>query len=150
MKKNILLALFVLFGTSRIFAQDIPQSQVPSVVVNSFQKSFPKATDVEWELQNADQLYKVEFETGLAGYDHDAWYDKTGKLVKHKEEISRNDLPPSVTAKINTDYKGYRIDDVKKITEGNVVTYSLEIKSGKEEWKLVLDAGGNVLSKVAD
>lgn len=150
MKKNILIAFLVLFGTSRIFAQDIPQSQVPSVVVNSFQKSFPKATDVEWELQSADQLYKVEFETGLAGYDHDAWYDKTGKLVKHKEEIAKSDLPQSVTTKIDTDYKGYRMDDVKKITEGTVVTYSIEVKSRAEEWKLLLDASGNVLSKIAD
>src|SRR5690606_29211703 len=97
MKKAFLIGSVVLaaFSTTTT-AQDIPQSQVPSLVVNSFQKTFPKTFDAEWELQG--ELYEVEFETGLLGTDHHAWYDKTGKLVKHKEEISKGRLPKKLLA----------------------------------------------------
>ncbi len=149
MKKTFLIGAFALsFIASSAFGQDIPQSQVPSLIVNSFQQTFSKAFDVEWELKG--DLYKVEFETGLLGTDHDAWYDKTGKLVRHKEEISKSDLPQKILAKINSDFSGYRIDDVKKITEGSKVTYSLELKTFTEEWKVAFDENGNLLSKVAD
>jgi len=138
------LALFANIAT----AQDLPQSQVPSSVVNSFQESFPTAFDVEWELDGEN--YKVEFETGILGKDHDAWYDKTGRLIRHKEEISKDELPQKVLARINSDFSGYRIDDVKKIAEGNTTTYTLELKSATQEWKVAFDSEGNVLRKVAD
>ena len=44
-KRFIQLGLF--FATTVVFAQDIPQSQVASVVVNQFNIDFPKAK-VEW------------------------------------------------------------------------------------------------------
>lgn len=147
--RSLVLSLFaLLFFAGIAVAQDIPQSQVPSVVVNAFQKSFPKVYDVEWERDG--NYYKVEFETGLIGLDHDVWYDETGKMIRHKEEISRRDLPQAVTAAINRDFAGYRVDDVAKITEGDAVTYTLEVKKAYEEWKVAIDAGGNVLHKMAD
>jgi hypothetical protein len=54
---------------ARSFAQDVPSSQVPSVILNSFKEQFSKATDVEWEL-NGDQ-YNVEFDISSA--DHEVW-----------------------------------------------------------------------------
>ena len=57
--KTIQLAVLLLLGTGTIFAQDIPKSQVPSVIVNNFKKEFPKANDIEWEMQG--DLYNVDF-----------------------------------------------------------------------------------------
>lgn len=149
MKKIILITSFAFTCfANATFGQDVPQSQVPSLVVNNFQQSFPKAFDVEWELNGVN--YKVEFETGLVRTDHEMWYDKTGKLLRHKEEISQSDLPQKVVTKINSEFSGYSVDDMKRITEGNKATYTLELKSFTEEWKVVFDADGNVLSKIAD
>src|SRR6478609_6371041 len=90
MKKLILISSFAFTCfANTVFGQDVPQSQVPSLVVNNFQQSFPKAFDVEWELEGEN--YKVEFETGLLRDDHEALYDKAGKLLRHKEEISQSD-----------------------------------------------------------
>lgn len=149
MKKSILIGLALLFfKANAVWAQDIPKTQVPSVIINSFQQAFPKATDIEWELYG--DLYKAEFETGLFGTDHEVWYNKNGKLAKHKEEISKSDLPKKITAKISKDFSGYSIDDVKKITKGSNVVYTLELNSFTKEWKMAFDKEGNVLSKIAD
>ncbi len=149
MKTTVSIAVLAfLFLTTKSFAQDITQDQVPSLVLNSFQQSYSKAFDVDWELDG--EKYKVEFELGLPGRDHEIWYDESGKLLRHKEEISKGDLPKAVQTKLKTDYSSYRIDDVKKITEGALATYTLEVKNLTEEWKLALDSEGNVLSKIAD
>lgn len=151
MKKNILIAIaFITFlaQTQLSFGQDIPQSQVPSIVLNSFQKSFPKAFDIEWELDG--DLYKVEFETGVYAADHDAWYDKTGKLVRHKEEISKSELPKKILAKLSNEYSKYRIDEIKKITGVDGIVYNVDLRNFAEKWKLAMDAEGNVLNKVED
>lgn len=149
MKKVFLMGAFaVALFTNTACGQNVPKNQVPSVVVNNFKQAFPKAFDVEWEIYGEN--YKVEFDTGLNGTDHDAVYDKTGKLVYHKEEISKSDLPQKVSAKISSDFGAYKVEDLKKITEGNKVTYILEVESATEEWKVTFDAEGNMLGKVAD
>lgn len=149
MEKSILTGFFALLINANVsFAQDIQQSQVPSVVVNSFHKTFSNASDVEWELQG--DLYKVEFETGFLSTDHDAWYDKGGKLVEHKEEIAKRDLPSAVLAAIKKDFNSYRVDDMKRITKGQQVIYTLELKNAAEELKVAFDNRGKVLSKALD
>jgi len=149
MKRTIFFStLIVALSFITVSAQDIPKSQVPAVVMNSFQQIFPKATDMDWELKG--DVYEVEFETGLLGTDHEAWFNNNRKLIKHKEDISKRDLKKTVMTKLNKDFPGYRIDDVEKITEGQKVTYTLEAKKGFDEWKIAIDAQGKVLSKIAD
>lgn len=147
MKKIVFTALLLQL-TDRTSAQDIAQNELPSLVRNSFQKTFPKAADVEWEMEAG--LYKVAFETGLFGTDHHAWFDGAGKLVRHKEEIGKSDLPAAVRSKLEKAFSGYRVDDIDKVSTGAKVTYTMELKRFTEEWKVVFDASGNTLSKIAD
>lgn len=146
--KMILSACILALSTIGASAQDILQSEVPAVVVNSFQQKFPKAKGVDWELKAG--LYEAEFETGLFGTDHEVWIQSNGKIVRHKEELAKNDLPKAVIAKVKKDFPGYRIEDVKKITEEQKITYAFEVKSRTEEWKLVVDTQGNILGKIRD
>src|SRR5690606_38063889 len=107
-------------------AQDIPQGQIPSVILNQFNKQFPKATDIEWEM-NGD-LYNVDFETGW-NIDHEVWYNAEGKIVKHKEDISKAKLPKVVKDRIQSDFKGYFIDDLERITNNGKVAYKMEMNA---------------------
>ena len=59
-RKMILSACILALTMTGAFAQHMPQSQVPAVVVNSFQQKFPKAKGVDWELKAG--LYEAEFE----------------------------------------------------------------------------------------
>ncbi len=149
MNCKLIWSAFVLaLTTTGAIAQDIPQSQVPAVVVNSFQQKFPKAKKVEWEVKG--NVYEVEFETGLFGTDQEAWFQPNGKVLRYKTEINKKELPKSALDRVKRDFPGYRIEDSKKITAEQKVSYAFEVKNGKEEWKLVLDPQGNVLTKVRD
>ena len=41
-------------------AQEMPKSEVPSVVLNNFNTQFSKATDIEWSKKR--DFYHVDFE----------------------------------------------------------------------------------------
>lgn len=130
-------------------AQKLPPTQVPAPVQAAFTKAFPNAMDVEWKMRGTQ--YKVEFETGLFFTDHEAWYDASGKLLRHEEEISPGDLPAAVTSAIATEFPGYRIDDTERITIDGVVSYVVELKmKGYQEWKVAYDASGKQLQKLVD
>ena len=140
--KTIQLVALMVLGTGTIFAQDIPSSQVPSVIVNNFKKEFTKANDVEWERQG--DLYNVDFEIGWFT-DYEAWYNASGKLVKHTQEISKSDLPKAVINAIKTQYKEYSIDDVKKIIEDGVETYKVELEKWDEDFDVIYSKNGNLI-----
>ena len=140
MKKIIFLA-GSLFYSVMSFAQEIHKDEVPSVVLNIFKQKFPKAVDVEWELKN--QLYKVEFEIGHK--DHEAWINSTGGIVKHKQDITANELPREVAASISKSYKGHRIDDVEKIESNKKFSYKVELKTLSKEEEVVFDQSGKVV-----
>lgn len=140
--KTIQLAtlLFLTFTISN--AQNILESQVPSITVNNFKKLFPKASDVEWE-QKGD-LYNVEFEIGWFT-DYEAWFSKSGKLIKYTKEINQSDLPIAIINAIETKYKEYRIDDVKKIVENGTETYKVELKKWGEEFDVFYSKNGKFI-----
>lgn len=146
--KLIWSAFMLALTTTGAVAQDIPQSQVPAVVVNSFQQKFPKAKKIDWELKG--NVYEAEFETGLFGTDQEAWFQQNGRLLRHKTDINKSELPKSVMDRVKSDFPGYGIDDVKKITTEQKVSYAFDVKSRRDEWKLVVDSLGNVLEKVKD
>lgn len=153
MKKKLLILFAIgILVANYGFGQDIPQSQVPSLVVNEFKKSQPKATDIEWEMDG--DLYVVEFETKKSK-NHEIWYNETGKEVKRKEEISKDHLPEQVLAKIKSDFQNYEINEAEKITEGKTLTYSVEFEIEEEggeekELEVIFSADGEILSRTAN
>lgn len=148
MKKQILILSAALAISLSAQAQDIPQSQVPSVILNQFNKQFPKATDVEWEMDG--NFYNVDFEIGW-NIDHEIWYNAEGKMVKHKEDISKSELPKAVNDRIQADFSGYSIEDLERITDNGKVIYKMELNAlTQTDWDIVIDSEGKVISKIAD
>lgn len=147
--KSIILTIAAgfLLSTASLKAQDIPSSQVPSVIANKFATQFPKAKDIDWEMKG--ELYNVEFELGR-DIDHEIWYDKAGNIVKHKQDITERDLPAAIKSKLQKDFNGYRLDDLEKITEGSKSIYKMELKSSAKDWDIVMDASGNILKQKPD
>lgn len=140
-------ALSLLFATNAE-AKDIPRDQVPAPVLAAFDKAFANAMDVEWNLKGTQ--YKVEFETGILFTDHEAWYDASGTLLRHEEEIADSDLPAAVQASIAKEFAGHKIDDAERITINGVVSYSVELKGAGPEWDVAYDGKGTQLEKKAD
>lgn len=142
--KTYIIYLFALMmiATSASYAQDIPQSEVPEAVLKSFNEAFPKASDVEWEREG--EHFEVDFDVSFFK-DHEAWFNSSGNLIRHKEEISKGDLPEVVVAAISSQYAEYRIDDVDKITENGKATYIVELEKGSEDRKVTFSEEGKVI-----
>ncbi len=146
---TLFLSAVALLISTAASAQNLLSDQVPTPVKNAFDKAFTLPMDVEWSLKNTH--YKVEFETGLFFTDHEVWYDATGKVLRHEEEISASDLPAAVSAAIKSEFPSYRVDDTERITVDGVPSYVVELKiKGQPDWKVAYDANGKQLQKKQD
>jgi hypothetical protein len=146
---NALGVIAMLALGTTLHAQGTPGSAIPAPVQAAFTKEYPAAFDVEWKAKGTQ--YKVEFETGLFFVDHEIWYDGSGKVIRHEEEIATSDLPAAVATAASAEFPGYRIDDVERITADGTTSYMLEMKlKGQSEWKVAYDANGKQLQKRVD
>lgn len=144
--KSLIFAILLAGFSSATIAQDIPQSEVPSLVLNTFQMKFPKATDVEWEREG--DLFKVDFEIGSR--DHDLWLDANGNIKKHKEELAKADLPKAVSRKIKNEFKEYSIDDVHKIETDGKVFFLVDLDGRGNDREVLFAADGTVQEGMKD
>ncbi len=140
--KIFFLAIALCMSSTIITAQDIRQGEVPSLILNNFKKKFPKAKDIEWEYKKNN--YNVEFEIGLFS-EFEAWYDKSGKLIKYSEEISERKLPKIIQKNIKKNYTTYKIDDIEKVTENKQVIYHIELEKGNDEIDLKYLENGKLI-----
>lgn len=147
MKKASLLIL-ALSATLFSCAQTINPASAPAVVVNAFQQQFPKANDIEWEKKGAN--YEVEFEIGIKDKDHKLLIDPSGKILSHKQDIYKSELPAAVLNAIAQQFPDHKIDDVEKIEANGVTTYKMEVNRKPEEWKVLFSEDGKLLDKIAD
>ena len=122
------------------FAQDLPSSEVPSIVINSFNRSFPQSSKVEWELKG--EIYNAEFDVDWR--DHEVWISKTGAILKHKKEVKKAELPTAISNVITRDYSTYRIDDIDQFEINKRFYYKVELKKHDEEKKIIFDQKGKV------
>ena len=127
-------------------AQVIPQSQVPAVVLKSFQEKFGNATEVKWETKT--ELYKAEFKVNKRG--HDVWIDKTGKITKTKEDFPKKDLPAAIQQQITSEFKAYKLDDADKIEMDGKVFYQVELDGASDDRKVLFSADGKVQENTVD
>lgn len=129
-----------------VSAQDLKTSEVPSVVLSTFQTSFANATDVEWELR--DNLYKADFE--VSSVDHEIWIANDGTVKRVEKELTDKDLPVAIKNKIQAELGKFKIEDVTAITESNQVTYEVDLDSSSEERTVLFSADATILSNKID
>ncbi|WP_333819034.1 PepSY-like domain-containing protein [Ohtaekwangia sp.] len=132
--RAIIVFLCFIGLTRTALAQDIQQSQVPAAVATAFQSKFPTATKIKWKQKNAD--YKAEFKVDSRG--HDVWFDKAGKIKKHKEDFPKSQLPAPVKDKLAKDFKDFSIDDADKVDAEGKIYYQIDLKNAAGEKRKVL------------
>ncbi len=140
--KTVHVMLAMLGFSTVSCAQDIPQNEVPSVVMNAFDSKFPNAMDVEWERKG--DIFNVDFE--IDKIDHEAWMDATGKIIKLETEIKETEVPAAVKATIAKDFKDCHIDDAEKIEKDGKIYYSIELDGKTGDRTIIFDAAGKQVS----
>lgn len=126
------------------YGQDVAVKDVPSVVMNSFKKTFPNAAAVEWEMKG--DLYNAEFDVNRR--DHEVWLNSRGSIIKHKQEIKSREIPEVVMKNLKQNFKGYWIDEVDKYEVAKQFFYKVELQTLTKEVNVVLDSKGAIVNRV--
>lgn len=138
----MILASMILLLAVTMNAQDLKSNAVPKSFNEGLLKSYPTATNIEWEKSGTD--YKVEFDVGRM--DHKIWFNKDGDMVKVRKNITSAQVPTNLKEIIKRDYPNYKIDSVESVEMGEDVIYKVELeKSWNESIIINFNTNGQIL-----
>ena len=121
-------------------------AKAPKKVEKAFQKMYPGAKDIEWELKR--DIYAVDFK--IDGKDVEAYFNAEGTWLRSKEDVNASSVPAAVKKAVKEAYPDFRIEDydLVKDARGNEF-YSVEIekesKDGDTELTVRVLANGKIL-----
>ncbi|MBT2161282.1 PepSY-like domain-containing protein [Zobellia barbeyronii] len=117
---------------------------VPQKVKDAFAKKFPAVKKVKWE-KESDTEWEGEFK--MKGTDFSANFLEDGTWQETEHEIKKKAIPANVKTTLDTEFLGYKIEEVEisETQEGSV--YEFELEMGEEELEIVIDTNGKVVNK---
>lgn len=143
--KKITIVLFTSILVTTAHAQQVSKIIIPQAVTNTFQKKFPKATNVKWEMEKPKN-YEASFKINKTEYS--ALFNVLGSCLETEMEIKNSELPAAVKESLNKQFSGYKITEAEKVEKAmSAVGYEVELGKGKEILEVYLSAEGEVLSK---
>lgn len=145
MKTSIITIAAIVVSMHTLSAQKVKETEVPKVIVTSFQTHFKGAKADKWEKEKNGE-FEAEFK--LNKKEMSANFASDGTLKETEEEIAVNTLPKSIADYIAKNYVGYKTSEAAKITlAGGKINYEAEVEKGKEEMDLIFDDAGNFIRK---
>ena len=112
-----------------------------AAVKNSILEKYPAAQILEYDYD--DGLLEVEI--WHENKEKNVYFNGAKNWVRTEWDITRNELPTAVTNTIETQYAGFRIDDIEYIQTPSGDYYRIELERGDNERELRIDAAGNIL-----
>lgn len=143
MKKHFLLAAILMSLSLNIMAQKT-ENKVPEKVKTAFKAKFQNAEKVEWEMEN-DSDWEAEFK--MKGIKYSATFSSDGAWKETEYSIKKSEIPADILSALNKKFPGYKIDDAEIEETALGKFYEFELKKGKEEIEVLIDAQGNVVKK---
>lgn len=154
MKKRFNWFFLALFGavvmTSCEKEDDLRVSDVPNVVMNSFEANFPNASRAEWEKK---QGYIVA-DFWQEGMETHVWYNPNGDWLMTEYDLGVNvsALPQAVQSAFQSgQYGTWRVDDIDKYERPNDTFYLIEVETkGERDRDLYYAPDGTLLKDEVD
>jgi hypothetical protein len=145
--KNLMILVMVL--STMTFTASGQKTDIPSNVKKAFEQKVSNAKDVEWEYDNEDKLWEVEYEIGNAEFT--SAFDESGKWVETEKEIKFAELPEAVKATLKADYSDYEVEEVEYVEKPDGKFYEVEVELEKDdeevEFELLFSTDGKVVKK---
>lgn len=132
--------LVIIFATVLSFfasASNAADGKVSAAVLQSFNSSFEKATEVKWTATT--EYFKADF--CYDGLYVSAFYDGTGTMIALTRNISPVQLPMRLQTSTKKHYNGYWISDLFELNNEAGTSYYMTIQNADDVVVLKAAAG---------
>jgi uncharacterized membrane protein YkoI len=129
------------------YKKELKRSEIPEPIWSHI-KVFGKL-DVE-HAERTEENGKVVFwvDGDINHMEHDFYFTEKPKLIKHEQELRKNEIPAVILTTIKTKYPAYEIRDVELREEGSAAFYIIQLRKSKERITLTFNRKGELKGSV--
>ena len=120
------------------------KTNVPAKVKTAFEQKFPTAKKVKWDKENEIE-WEAEFKMNSKEYS--ANFNSDGKWMETEYEIKKSDIPSAVKSSLDSDFKGYKIEEAEISETADGKVYEFELEKGKTDIEVAISTDGSILKK---
>lgn len=148
--RNILIitviACLLFISSMSTNAQKYSASDMPKAVIESFNKMYPNASAIGYDIEkeNGSKFYEIESKEG--DIRRDLLFNEDGSINEIEEHINISDLPANVVSGVSANYPKGTITKAEKVTKGSETLYEVIVKTGKKKLEVRLNANGEIIS----
>jgi hypothetical protein len=142
----VLICAMVLLATeSPAQEQSIQKKDVPAAILETFQKSYPKAAikGCSKEMEQGNMTYEIESVEGKV--HRDVTFSADGSLISIEESLPYAQLPEPVRNAITKEYPKAKVSLCERVIKGDATQFEVLVVSGKQKYELVLSADGTIV-----
>ena len=119
--------------------ENVGESEIPSIVVNTFRSNYPDADEIEWESDG--KVYEIDFE--MKNVDHSVRINRQGEIIKKKQDINLEEVPQAVREYIK-DQNSRRVNDLEMVEDNGIQYYQVVYANDKK----IIDENGRVTNNI--
>ncbi len=139
MKKTSFLLLILFFVFAPLLAQEMESNNAPENVQKALKKKFPKASYVEWELDENED-WEANFDMNKKQYS--STFSESGKWISTEKEITQAEIPQNVIASLNKKYGKYKVVEAQQITTEKGINYEMLLNRAGNELEVTVNSKG--------
>jgi hypothetical protein len=125
MKKIIMLALVLITVATTAFSLD--PINVNNLVLQSFNKEFKKAVNIEWAVNKDFVRAKFTMDEQIMY----AYFTENGELMAVTRNITVEQLPVNLAAKLKSKYSDHYLADLFEVSKDGETTYYATVSDAK-------------------
>ena len=147
----IALLIPLLNGCHESDEREITETEVPTAILEAFNKAYPKAIVREYheEVEDGTKVHEISFrhEDRVISilYSHD------GLVIALEESIRASELPSSIQDELDNKFDKYEIKETGKITKDANIFYKVELMTESDnknkKYNLLFSEEGRLIDK---
>lgn len=143
MKNSVIALSALVLIVSQSCAQK-SKHDAPDAVKSAFSIKFPNATKVKWDKENNSE-WEAEFKQN--GIKYSANFTSAGDWKETEHEISKNDIPAGVKARLDSDFADYKIEEAEISETASGTVYEFELENDEYTMEVAINEQGDVTKK---
>ncbi len=145
MKTSVLLFISIWMLSICGYSQEITPDKVPANVKQGFDKKYPGASEVRYEMQKKN--YLISFKANEIAST--TLFNSYGKWMETRTTITEAEFPKKVTKSIAKNFKGFTMSDPVKVEKPDkVFLYGMIMKNETQGYEVLITSKGDVERKM--
>jgi uncharacterized membrane protein YkoI len=127
------------------YEKELKRNEIPELIWSHITTNFGNLDldNAELKEENGKVIYHLRGE--INDMDHEFIFTEKAKIIKHNQDLRKNEIPAVILTTINQKYQGYEIHVAELKEDSAASFYDIQLRKSKEKVTLTFNPKGEIM-----